>query len=158
VTLISKGGSSHSVVQNIDFHGGKRNGTVKGRGKLYHPNEPTVPYDGLVWCPETEFGSFMARRNGYAYLTGNTYVDEMRNLALLQLSQIGLQFDEAKSDNPFAFYTTTVRNCFTRVLNIERRNQNIRDDLLIVAGAKPSMTRQINDEWDQRTDPRGNPR
>ena len=33
---------------------------------------------------------------------GYTYNDEMRSQALLQLSQIGLQFDEAKSQNPFA--------------------------------------------------------
>ena len=42
---------------------------------------------------------------------GYTYVDEMRSQALVQLSQIGLQFDESKSDNPFAFYTTAIRNC-----------------------------------------------
>jgi hypothetical protein len=89
-------------VSEIDFHGGFR-----GDGK----NQPTVLYKGQVWCPETEYGSFMARRNGTVYLTGNTYVDEMRGLALLQLSQVGLQFDESKSDNPFAFYTTSIRNC-----------------------------------------------
>ena len=36
---------------------------------------------------------------------GYTYNDEMRSQALLQLSQIGLQFDESKSQNPFAYYT-----------------------------------------------------
>ena len=35
---------------------------------------------------------------------------------------IGLQFNEAKSDNPFAYYTTAaVNNSFTRVLNIEKK-------------------------------------
>ena len=75
---------------------------------------------------------------------GYTYLDEMKSHALLQLSQIGLQFDEYKSDNPFAFYTTTIKNCFTRVLNLEKRNQNIRDDILIMNGASPSYTR-MND-------------
>lgn len=86
---------------------------------------------------------------------GYTYVDEMRSHALLQLSQIGLQFDESKSDNPFAFYTTVLSNCFKRVLNMERRNQNIRDDMLIVAGVTPSYTRQIENEMEYRfpTDP-----
>ena len=59
---------------------------------------------------------------------GYTYVDEMRSHALLQLSQIGLQFNELKSENPFAYYTAAVTNSFTRVLNLEKRNQNIRDD------------------------------
>ena len=89
---------------------------------------------------------------------GYTYVDEMRSHALLQLSQIGLQFNELKSQNPFAYYTAAVTNSFTRVLNLEKRNQNIRDDLLQEAGQMPSFTRQIEHEmaerakWDERAD------
>ena len=73
---------------------------------------------------------------------GYTYNDEMRSQALLQLSQIGLQFDEAKSQNPFAYYTAAITNSFTRVLNIEKRNQNIRDDILEMNNYTPSYTRQ----------------
>ena len=73
---------------------------------------------------------------------GYTYVDEMRGQAILQLSQIGLQFDESKSENPFAYYTAAITNSFTRVLNIEKRNQNIRDDILEMNGLNPSYTRQ----------------
>tara|TARA_B100000949_G_scaffold124970_1_gene110561 strand:+ start:107 stop:907 length:801 start_codon:yes stop_codon:yes gene_type:complete len=74
---------------------------------------------------------------------GYTYVDEMRSQALLQLSQIALQFDESKSQNPFAYYTAAITNSFTRVLNVEKRSQNIRDDLLEKAGHNPSYTRQM---------------
>ncbi len=77
---------------------------------------------------------------------GYTYVDEMRGQALVQLAQIGLQFNEAKSDNPFAYYTATVNNSFTRVLNLEKRNQTIRDDILIEQGHLPSYGRQIAHE------------
>lgn len=73
---------------------------------------------------------------------GYTYNDEMRAQAVLQLSQIGLQFDESKSLNPFAYYTAAVTNSFTRVLNIEKKNQNIRDDILQDNGLNPSFTRQ----------------
>jgi hypothetical protein len=73
---------------------------------------------------------------------GYTYVEEMKGQAILQLSHIGLQFDESKSENPFAYYTAAVTNSFTRVLNIEKKNQNIRDDMLEEAGLTPSMTRQ----------------
>ena len=89
---------------------------------------------------------------------GYTYVDEMRSHALLQLSQIGLQFNELKSQNPFAYYTAAVTNSFTRVLNLEKRNQNIRDDLLQENGQMPSWTRQIEHEmaerakWDEQAD------
>ena len=137
----------------IDFHGGKRNGRNargpgSGRGKEHHPNEPTTQYNGRVWCPETEYGCFVARRNGKVYLTGNNYIDEMKSQALLQLSQIGLQFDESRSEtpNPFAYYTAAITNSFTRVLNIEKRNQNIRDDILIMHGATPSYTRQTEND------------
>lgn len=81
---------------------------------------------------------------------GYTYVDEMRSLALLQLSQIGLQFNEHKSQNPFAYYTVAVTNSFTRVLNLEKRNQNIRDDLLQQAGQSPSFSRQLDHEMAER--------
>lgn len=82
---------------------------------------------------------------------GYTYVDEMRGQAILQLSQIGLQFDESKSENPFAYYTAAVTNSFTRVLNLEKKNQNIRDDLLQDAGLTPSLTRQYRDEYAEET-------
>jgi hypothetical protein len=74
---------------------------------------------------------------------GYTYNDEMRSQALLQLSQIGLKFDEAKSQNPFAYYTAAITNSFTRVLNIEKRNQNLRDDILEMNNLTPSYTRQM---------------
>ena len=73
---------------------------------------------------------------------GYTYNDEMRAQAVLQLSQIGLQFDESKSENPFAYYTAAVTSSFTRVLNIEKKNQNIRDDILQENNLNPSFTRQ----------------
>ena len=73
---------------------------------------------------------------------GYTYNEEMRGQALLQLSQIGLQFDESKSQNPFAYYTAAITNSFTRILNLEKKNQNIRDDILEMNGLNPSWTRQ----------------
>jgi hypothetical protein len=77
---------------------------------------------------------------------GYTYVDEMRSQALMQLSQIGLQFDESKSENPFAYYTAAITNSFTRILNIEKKNQNIRDDILEMNEMMPSFTRQAKNE------------
>ena len=79
---------------------------------------------------------------------GYTYNDEMRGQAILQLTQIGLQFDESKSQNPFAYYTAAVTNSFVRVINIEKRNQNIRDDILEMNDLNPSYTRQHQGEWE----------
>jgi DNA primase len=44
---------------------------------------------------------------------GYSYVSDMRGQALVQLSQVGLQFDESRSDNPFAWYTQIIKNCLT---------------------------------------------
>ena len=79
---------------------------------------------------------------------GYTYNDEMKGQAILQLSQIGLQFDESKSQNPFAYYTAAVTNSFVRVINLEKRNQNIRDDILEMNDLNPSYTRLHSGEWD----------
>lgn len=75
---------------------------------------------------------------------GYTYNDEMRNSAILQLTYVGLRFNEAKSANPFAYYTAAITNSFCRVLNTEKRNQNIRDDILELNGLNPSWSRQGN--------------
>lgn len=78
---------------------------------------------------------------------GYTYNDEMRSQALLQLAQIGLQFDESKSQNPFAYYTAAITNSFTRVLHIEKKNQNIRDDILEMNNYTPSFSRQNSEAF-----------
>ena len=98
----------------------------------------------------TMFLKLVERFSHRANWRGYTYVDEMRGQALVQLSQVGLQFNEAKSDNPFAYYTAAVINSFTRVLNLEKRNQSIRDDILIDTGHLPSYSRQIKHEEEMR--------
>ena len=81
---------------------------------------------------------------------GYTYNDEMKGQAILQLTQIGLQFDESKSNNPFAYYTAAVTNSFVRIINIEKRNQNIRDDILEMNHMNPSFTRQNQGVWERQ--------
>ena len=75
---------------------------------------------------------------------GYTYNDEMKASAILQLTYVGLRFNEAKSANPFAYYTAAITNSFCRVLNTEKRSQNIRDDILEMNGLNPSLTRQMS--------------
>jgi hypothetical protein len=128
----------------------------------YRIDETKTPY--LVgkshWRGDLEHGEFsrdhgtMTRKLAHMFIKlceryatrsnwrGYTYNEEMRGQALLQLSQIGLQFDESKSQNPFAYYTAAITNSFTRILNLEKKNQNIRDDMLEQAGLNPSWTRQ----------------
>lgn len=92
------------------------------------------------------FLKLVERYSHRANWRGYSYVDEMRGQALVQLSAVGLQYNEGKSDNPFAYYTTAVMNSFTRVLNLEKSNQKIRDELLIEHGHLPSYARQMAHE------------
>ena len=130
----------------------------------YRINEHKIPYcvGKSHWQGDLETGNYnrdhgnMTRRLAEMFLKlceryatrsnwrGYTYNEEMRGQALLQLSQIGLQFDESKSQNPFAYYTAAITNSFTRILNIEKKNQNIRDDILEMNGLNPSWTRQYS--------------
>jgi hypothetical protein len=142
---------NQTCASSINMHGGKNNNKIRvKKGKQHSPNQPMVNYHGWVWCPETEYGCFLTKRNGKVYLTGNTYVDEMKAQALVQLSQVGLQFDESKSSNPFSYYTTVVSTSFLKILTTEKKSQRIRDDLLIVHGAMPSYTRQVEDSIAQQ--------
>jgi hypothetical protein len=83
---------------------------------------------------------------------GYTYNDEMRGAAILQLTYVGLRFNESKSDNPFAYYTAAINNSFCRVLSSEKKNQNIRDDILEINGLNPSWTRQYAHEYKKHTE------
>lgn len=82
---------------------------------------------------------------------GYSYVDEMKAQAVVQLAQVGLQFDESRSNNPFSWATQVVYTSFLKVLNTEKKSQSIRDDLLIMSGNNPSHTRQVEDQISQQT-------
>jgi hypothetical protein len=81
---------------------------------------------------------------------GYSYVDEMRGQAILGLSSVALQFDEYKSDNPFSYWTSCVYGSFVNVLNMEKNNQRLRDNLLIESGSLPSYGRQLDHEEEIR--------
>lgn len=99
---------------------------------------------GAMWMKLVERYGHRGNWRGY------TYLDEMRAQALVQLSQVGLQFDESKSSNPFAYYTQCVSTSFLKILTNEKKSQSIRDDLLIMHGATPSHTRQVEDQMAQQ--------
>ena len=77
-----------------------------------------------------------------------TYNDEMQGHALVQLVEVGLQFNEAKSNNPFSYSTTVIANACVRVINNEKTNQLIRDDILELNDMDTSYTYQHQHEWD----------
>lgn len=81
-----------------------------------------------------------------------SYNEEMQGQALVQLCQVALQFDESRSavPNPFAYYTAIANNSFRKILNQEKKMQNLRDDILEDEGQMPSHSRQTENEAQQR--------
>lgn len=101
---------------------------------------------------------------------GYSFLEEMKGDALFQLTKNALLFDEGRIAieynneldmgttshngwyiptvqlNPFAYYTTIVNHAFKAVLNSEKKNREIRDDLLEESGYDPSNTRIIEYE------------
>ena len=123
------------------------NGKMREVGKSHYKNGEFTVTGGSITNELAKM--FMLLVNRYAERSnwrGYTYLDEMKGQALLQLSHMGLRFEEAKSDNPFAYFTAVLSNSFTRVLNIEKKNQDLRDNLLETVGQMPSFNRQLKYE------------
>lgn len=127
------------------------NGAAKEVGRSHSKNGKFNLERGTITNKLAKMFILMVNKYGQrGNWRGYTYLDEMKGQALLQLAQMGLQFDESKSDNPFSYYTMSLQNSFTRVLNLEKKNQDLRDDLLIDSGASPSFSRQLALEGDIR--------
>lgn len=121
--------------EHIDFHGGKQS---PGGVRVNKPNLPTESYSGIIWCPQTMYGTFVCRRNGYIYVTGNSYNEDMQAYALMMLVRTWNSFNPEKSNNPFAFFTQCIKNSFIQYLNQEKRQRDVRDVMLIDQGMNPS--------------------
>lgn len=85
----------------------------------------------------------IAERYSYsASFVGYSFREDMVSFAVVNLCANWHKFDPAKSDNPFAFYTTAVYRSFLQYLADERKQRDIRDELLIDQGANPSFSYQ----------------
>jgi hypothetical protein len=108
-----------------NFYGGFVSAKCGGRSnrnyKEDYPNIPTEDYEGVIWCPTTEFGSFMCRRNGYVFLTGNSFKEDLISDAVENMSRYILNFDPEKSTNPFAYFTQITHYAFLRRIKLEKR-------------------------------------
>lgn len=73
---------------------------------------------------------------------GYSFREDMVSIAVVNLCANWHKFDPAKSDNPFAFYTTAAYRSFLQYLADEKKHREIRDNLLVEAGANPSFSFQ----------------
>jgi hypothetical protein len=80
--------------------------------------------------------------------SGYSYLDEMKSQALLQLSTVIIQFDESRGDNPFSWYTQVCNTSFIKVLKAEKKQRNIKDQIMQEEIGLSSHTYQMdNEDW-----------
>jgi DNA-directed RNA polymerase specialized sigma24 family protein len=73
-----------------------------------------------------------------ANFNGYSFREDMVSAALINLVQNALKFNPEKSSNPFAFYTTAIKNSFLQYMLDEKKQRFIRDTLLVEAGQDAS--------------------
>ena len=64
----------------------------------------------------------------------------MEAYALYMVCRTWKSFNPEKSNNPFAFFTQCIKHSFYQFLNKEKRQRDIRDELLVYSGMNPSNT------------------
>lgn len=74
-----------------------------------------------------------------ANFIGYSFREDMVSAAVENLCKNALKFNHEKYSNPFSFYTTAIHNSFLQFMADEKKHRNIRDALLIDAGANPSF-------------------
>jgi len=75
-----------------------------------------------------------------ANFNGYSFREDMVSAALVNLVQNALKFNPEKSSNPFAFYTTSIKNSFLQYMLDEKKERFIRDTLLTEAGQDASYS------------------
>lgn len=81
---------------------------------------------------------------------GYTFREDMQAFAVMSLVGTWYKFDENRSNNPFAFYTQCIKNSFLHFLKQEKKQRNIRDEILVTSGMNPSHTYMIEAEEKNR--------
>jgi outer membrane biosynthesis protein TonB len=70
---------------------------------------------------------------------GYSFREDMVSSAVENLCKNALKFNHEKYNNPFAFYTTAIHHSFLQFMADEKKHRNIRDKMLLDAGANPSF-------------------
>ncbi|WP_407308197.1 hypothetical protein [Acinetobacter sp.] len=83
---------------------------------------------------------------------GYSFREDMVSFAVVNLCANWYKFDPEKSDNPFAFYTTAAYRSFLQYLADEKKQRDIRDQMLVEAGANPSFSYQDRNKTSQTSD------
>jgi len=74
-----------------------------------------------------------------SWFSGYSYREDMVSVAVTNLCNNALKFNPDMSKNPFAYFTTAIHRSFQNYKSEEKKHRNIRDALLLDAGANPSF-------------------
>ena len=95
--------------------------------------------------------TLVARYGKKGNFANYTYNEDMQGYAMMMLVKTWRSFKPEKSTNAFAFFTQCVKNSFIQFLNQERRQRDIRDEVLVSKGLTPSFTFTAAYEEEQKS-------
>ena len=113
--------------ENVNMHGGRAKAGGNRRNGNVILNKPTVHYKGKIWCPTTEYGTFICRRGQYVHVTGNSFKDDMIGDAVLKMYQAVLykKFKLNKGFSPFGYFTTIAYHAFICRIKKEKKHHEV---------------------------------
>ena len=98
------------------------------------------------------FQLLTAKYGKHPWYSGYTYNEDMQGYALLMLVKTWRAFKPEKSSNPFAFFTQCVKNSFKQYKLYEKKQQDVRDKLLVNQGMLPSFNYQAEQKEKEEQD------
>ncbi len=88
----NKGGGTgcfgNKVMHTVNLLNSKNVWPINAAHQVKYSNHPktgraakieVINHDGIVWCPVTPSGTWLAKRNGTVYFTGNSVINKMHN-------------------------------------------------------------------------------
>lgn len=80
------------------------------------------------------------RYSFHPWFKNYSFREDMVSEATVNLCKNWYKFDETKGSNPFSYWTTACYRSFLSYLDHERGQRDIKDELLVQAGANPSWS------------------
>ncbi len=116
------------------------NGTWVCVGKSHHDGDKFSTSHGKISRRlAMSYVELVARYGAKGNWRNYTWNEEMRGQALVRLTEVGMTFNEMKSENPFAYFTAVVHHSFTHVLNKEKQHVSTRNKLIAENGYSPTF-------------------
>ena len=83
-------------------------------------------HNKFIWCPITEYGNFLCRKEGVEFLTGNSYKEEMIGDAVIKMVTAlnRRRFMCRAGYNPFSYFTKVAFRAFQNRIKKEKKDHD----------------------------------